>query len=68
MNINGAHAYKNHANIITRDNDATAQDVFDLTQQMAQAVKIKFGMELIREVRLLGRFEKASGCDPQGFW
>ncbi|NTV29966.1 MAG: UDP-N-acetylmuramate dehydrogenase [Candidatus Omnitrophica bacterium] len=68
MNLNGAHSYHNHANIITRDVGAKAQDVYDLTCAMACAVKAKFGLELVREVRLLGPFENAPACDPQGYW
>jgi UDP-N-acetylmuramate dehydrogenase len=68
MHVGLAHPYKEHANIVTRDNGATAQDVYDLTLNMAHAVKEKFGFELIREVRLLGKFNNAPTCDPQGFW
>lgn len=68
LDVNGAHAYQNHANIITRDDGATAQDVYNLTLAMAKLVKTTFNIELVREVRLLGEFKNASTCNPAGFW
>ncbi|MCX6997196.1 MAG: UDP-N-acetylmuramate dehydrogenase [Kiritimatiellaeota bacterium] len=56
LRVRGARPFEKHANIIVRDGDCTAQDVFDLAQQMAAAVQQKFGLALEREVRLLGRF------------
>lgn len=67
LSINGAHAYENHANIITHDPNASAQDVLDLTIQMQKLVKARFGIDLIREVRLLGRFKDGTG-NPNGYW
>jgi UDP-N-acetylmuramate dehydrogenase len=66
--INGARCYANHANIITRDDGATAQAVYDLTLKMAAMVKEKFGIELVREVRLLGDFENAPPHDAESYW
>lgn len=54
--VGGAHLYEKHANIIIADTDATARDVFDLTNKMVAAVQEKFGFELEREVKLLGDF------------
>ncbi|MBF0569357.1 MAG: UDP-N-acetylmuramate dehydrogenase [Candidatus Omnitrophica bacterium] len=68
LRVGGAHTLEQHANIITRDDGATAQDVYDLTLKMAAAVKEKFGIELVREARMLGKFDNAPGCDPRGFW
>jgi UDP-N-acetylmuramate dehydrogenase len=68
LNINGAHCYAEHANIITRDDGATAQSVYELTLKMAEMVKAKFGIELVREVRLLGKFENAPACDVTKYW
>ncbi len=56
MRINGARPYEKHANIIIRDGPCSAQDVLDLSRQMAAAVAVKFGLQLEREVRLLGAF------------
>jgi len=68
LNINGAHAYAHHANIITRDEGATAQDVYDLTVNMAAMVKKAFAIDLVREVRLLGAFDRAPASRAQGYW
>jgi UDP-N-acetylmuramate dehydrogenase len=68
MRIGKAHPYQNHANIVTHDEGATAQDVYELTRRMAQAVKKKFDLELVREVRLLGEFKNAPGCKVDGYW
>lgn len=56
MRIHGARPYEKHANIIIRDGPCSAQDVLDLSRQMAAAVAAKFGIQLEREVRLLGTF------------
>ena len=56
LRVRGACPFAQHANIIVRDGDGTAQDVLDLARQMAAAVRQKFGVVLEREVRLLGRF------------
>lgn len=56
MRIRGARPFGKHANIIVRDGPCTAQDVLDLSLQMAAAVEQKFQLHLEREVRLLGRF------------
>ena len=52
----GARLYEKHANIIVADPGCTAQDVWELSEKMIRAVKDKFGIELIREVRFLGSF------------
>ncbi len=54
--VGGARLYEKHANIIVADPGCTAQDVWELSEKMAAAVKEKFGIELIREVRFLGEF------------
>jgi len=56
LRVRGARPFAKHANIIVRDGDCTAQDVLDLSRQMAAAVEQKFHLQLEREVRLLGRF------------
>ena len=67
IRIGGAHPYPRHANIVTHDG-ASAPEVFDLTQKMAAAVKEKFDLELVREVRLLGEFKNAPNCNAEGYW
>ncbi len=56
MRVGGAFVYPKHANIIVKDEDGTARDVFRLATRMAQAVKDRFGLELQREIRYLGHF------------
>ena len=56
LQVGGAHLYEKHANIIIADADATARDVFELSEKMISAVREKFGFELMREIKLLGEF------------
>lgn len=56
MRVGGARLYEKHANIIVADPGCTAQDVWELSEKMARAVKDKFGITLVREVRFLGEF------------
>ncbi len=57
LRAGGARIFEKHANIIVADGDCRAQDVLDLSRQMAAAVKAKFGFDLTPEVRVLGRFK-----------
>ncbi|MBN2684934.1 MAG: UDP-N-acetylmuramate dehydrogenase [Pontiellaceae bacterium] len=52
----GAHLFKKHANIIVASPEATAAEVYRLTERMIAAVREKFGFELTREIKLLGTF------------
>ncbi len=52
----GAYIFNKHANIIVKSQNCSAQDVYNLSQKMALAIKDKFDLELIREVQLLGEF------------
>jgi UDP-N-acetylmuramate dehydrogenase len=61
--IGGARLYEKHANIIVADPGCTAQEVWALSEKMARAVKEKFGIELIREVRFLGEFGTGGPVD-----
>jgi UDP-N-acetylmuramate dehydrogenase len=54
--VGGAKIYEKHANIIVADEGCTAQNVWELSEQMAAAVKEKFDIDLVREVRFLGKF------------
>ncbi len=50
--------FEKHANIIINpDAKASAQEIFDLSEKIHGLVKEKFGIELIREVRLIGHFK-----------
>lgn len=56
MCVGGARVFEKHGDIIIAEDRCTAQDVLDLSRKMAEAVKEKFGLELVPEVRVLGRF------------
>lgn len=56
LHVGGAHIFEKHANIIIGGGDCTAQNVWELSKQMKQAVQQKFDLELTREVRFLGNF------------
>jgi len=53
----GASLFDKHANIIVKSNGCSAQDVYDLSRRMAQAVHDKFHFDLVREVRFVGKFQ-----------
>jgi UDP-N-acetylmuramate dehydrogenase len=53
MSVGGASVYRKHANIIINSGNATCVDVLQLADKMQQAVKDKFGVQLIPEVRHL---------------
>ena len=57
LKVGGAKIYEKHANIIIGGNDCTAQNVWDISEQMKRAVQEKFDIELQREVRFLGSFQ-----------
>lgn len=54
LRVGGAHTYPTHANIVVADPGARARDVLELSRQMAAAVRERFGIELRREVQLVG--------------
>jgi len=55
--VGGARLFEKHANIIIAESDATAADVFHLTEKMIDAVRDRFGFRLEREIKLIGRFD-----------
>ena len=50
----GVHVWENHANFIINDRAGTSLDVLRLMNKMSNAVKEKYGIKLIPEVRFLG--------------
>ncbi len=68
LRVGGAYVFEHHANIIIKGPNGTSQDVHDLHLKMIDAVHKKFNLQLIREVRFVGRFDKAPGVNDQGFW
>lgn len=61
LRVGGARVYEKHANILVAGEGCTAEDIWALSQKMKLAVHQAFGLNLEREVRLLGDFsgEKA---------
>lgn len=68
LRVGGAYVYPRHANIIVRDPTGTAQDVYDLIELMARAVRDRFEFDLVREVRFLGGFRNAPFQPDRGFF
>lgn len=68
LHVGGAAVFARHANIIVKTNGCRAQDVYDLSREMARLVKEKFGLELIREVRFLGEFERKPAEAQEIMW
>ncbi len=56
LRVGGARLFEKHANIIVADADATAMDVYRLSERMIEIVRERFGFELEREIKLLGEF------------
>lgn len=57
MRVGGARVFEKHANIIVAEPGCRARDVVELSRRMSEAVRRQFGLDLVREVRLIGRFE-----------
>lgn len=55
--IGGARVSELHANFFMTDRDARAQDVYALVSEVRRRVAERFGVELVPEVRFMGRFE-----------
>ncbi len=68
LSSGGAKIFEKHANIIVKSDGCRAQDVFELSQKMAQLVKEKFDLELIREVRFVGKFEGMPAGIQETIW
>ena len=54
MNVGGAKVWDNHANFIINENNATSLDILKLMKMMSDAVKVKYGIKLMPEVKFLG--------------
>lgn len=67
--VGGARLFSRHANIIIKATEiCTAQDVHDLSKAMQAAVKQKFSLDLVREVRFVGPLNSSDSVNPAGFW
>ncbi|MCR4338227.1 MAG: UDP-N-acetylmuramate dehydrogenase [Candidatus Omnitrophica bacterium] len=59
LHVGGAKIFDRHANIIVKaDETCRAQDVYELSLKMAELAKKAFDLDLIREVRFVGPFQK----------
>ncbi len=61
LRVGGAAVYPKHANIIINRGGATARDVMELLSILHQRVLDRFGLNLEREIRLLGPFPGRAG-------
>ncbi len=68
MVYGGAAVFKKHANIIIKNPNGKSQDIYELSKIMAQRVSYKFGIDLIREVRFVGKFEGMPDDNSVLFW
>ena len=64
----GAKIYPKHANIIVKSENCRAQDVYELSEQMKQLAKDKFDLDLVREVRFVGKFDGMPGDITDIIW
>ncbi|MGN0169165.1 MAG: UDP-N-acetylmuramate dehydrogenase [Lachnospiraceae bacterium] len=55
--VGGAQVSEKHCGFVINAKDATAQDVVQLMEDVRRIVKEKFGVELVPEVRMAGRFQ-----------
>ena len=55
FSIGGAQVSEKHAGFVINKGDATAKDIDDLVRHIQNTIKEKFGVELQREVRFIGR-------------
>src|SRR5205814_2282947 len=66
--VGGAFIFDKHANIIVKGKDCLSQNVHDLHLLMAKAVKEKFNLDLVREVRFVGKFAGKSEKIKEVIW
>lgn len=68
LSSGGAQIFLKHANIIVKGDNCTSEDVRQLSLKMQELVKNKFGIDLVREVRFVGKFPNAENDDFQWIW
>lgn len=57
MKVGNAMVSPKHANFIVNCSQATAQDIFELSEKVKEKVHERFGIELEREIQLVGDFK-----------
>ena len=68
LKIGGAEIFEKHANIIVKRNGCTSQNVHDISVLMKELVKKKFNLDIVREVRFVGKFKTDEEFNETGFW
>lgn len=66
MEIGGARVSPRHANFFEAAPHATAQDVYDLVQDVRRRVEAETGVVLEPEIRFIGEFDEQAG--RRGLW
>lgn len=64
----GAVIFEGHANIICKADGCKSQDVYELSQKMAECVQEKQGLHLVREVRFVGDFKGKPKHNSSVIW
>ncbi len=54
--VGGASVSFKHCGFVVNDQNATAADIYNLTEEVIKIVRDKFGVTLEREIRLIGEF------------
>lgn len=54
--VGGAQVSEKHCGFVINRDNATAQDIYQLTEDVKRIIKEKFGVDMEREVALLGKF------------
>ncbi len=68
LSVGGAKIFDKHANIIVKGDGCTAKDVYDLSKKMAHLVKEFHGLDLVREVRFVGKFDGVADSETNVIW
>lgn len=56
--VGGAVVSTKHANFIINDNNAKAQDIYELIKVIKNEFKLKYGLELMCEIKFVGEFDE----------
>lgn len=54
--VGGAQVSEKHCGFVINRDNATAQDIYQLTEDVKRIIKEKFGVDMEREIALLGKF------------
>ena len=68
LNVGGAKLFHKHANIIIKDKNCSSDDVYNLSLKMKKIVQDKCNITLVREVRLVGEFDKRPRSIKEMIW